>query len=107
MGLGSGFVLVVEAHGAVGTEVISVSHFGRITAFDTVLPTTGHHLASPVENQIDFFCRFVMMRKIRASRRKVLPEKAGHEVRLLESIVLSTPGTYPSSVQRRGRGTRE
>src|SRR5438445_12898593 len=101
MGLGSGFVLVVEAHGAVGTEVINVSRLGRIKAFDTVHPTTGHHLPSPVENHIDFFCPSLMMRKIRVSRRIVHAEKTGHHVRFIYRTALSTPRTHQSLVHDR------
>src|SRR6266704_3160193 len=43
MGLGSRFVLVVEAHCTVGPKVICVSCFGWIAAFDAVVSTPGHH----------------------------------------------------------------
>src|SRR5437660_2995570 len=86
VGLGTGFVLIVEPHGAVGTEVIRISRFGGITAFDAVQATTRHHFALAVHNQVDLFGSLMMMREVCASRSKVNPEETGHDICLVDCI---------------------
>src|SRR5436305_1129951 len=57
--LGSRLVLVVEAHRTVRAKVISVTRFGRITAFNAVHSAASDHLALTFENEIDFFFAIV------------------------------------------------
>ena len=51
VGLGARFVLVVEAHRAVGTKVVGVSCLGGIAAFDPVRPAAGHDFALAVHER--------------------------------------------------------
>src|SRR5215469_2845677 len=86
MRLGSRLVLVIEADRAVGAKVISVSGLGGMAALDAVHSATGHHFTVAVDNQIDLFGGFMMMRKIGAARRKVHPEEAHDDIGLIDGI---------------------
>src|SRR5271169_4449449 len=71
-------VLVVEAYRAVGPEIVGVSCFRRITAFDAVHPTASYHFALAVYHEIDFLRGRVVVRPVRSSRGKIHPEEAVH-----------------------------
>src|SRR5579864_2559734 len=101
VGLGSRFVLVVEPHGAVGPEVICVSGFGGIAAFDAVVSAPGRHFALAVEDKINFFRDFMMMRKVRAAGREVYQKKTGHDIRLIDGVTLSGAWTEQKFIENR------
>src|SRR2546423_13571896 len=107
MGLRSRLVLVVEAHGAIGAEVISVSRLGGITAFNSVQTTAGNHLTLTLDHKVDFFRSLVVMGGIRPSRSKIHPEETGHHVCLIDRVARSRPRAKQQPVEDRGRMTRD
>src|SRR5438046_1724542 len=93
MRLGSRFVLVVETHGAIWTKVISVSRFRRMAALDPVHSASRYHFTLSIYYQINFFRLFMMVRKVRTSRRKIHPKQADHDICLVDGITRSGPRT--------------
>src|SRR5580658_2052723 len=74
IGLGPGFVLVIEANCTVRAKIISVSRLRGIAAFDAVHSAARYHFSLAVDDQIDFFCCRVVVRPVRTSRSKIHPE---------------------------------
>src|SRR3954447_13759056 len=72
--LGSRLALVVKPHCAVRTKIIRISSLGGMAALDAVHSTSRDHFTFSIYNQINFFRCFMMMRKVRTSRREVHPE---------------------------------
>src|SRR5215470_9740851 len=86
-------VLIVEADGAVRTEVVRIARLGRMASLDSIHSAARHHFTLPVDHQVDFLCVLVMMGKVCASRCEVHPEQTRDHVRLVNGIPLATPRT--------------
>src|SRR2546428_9710697 len=99
--LGSRIFFVVEPDCAVGAKVICVSCLGWMAPLDAVHSATCHHFTLAIEDEINFFRRFMMMGGIRTSRREVHPEKADHDIRLIDSIARPRARTCQELVQNR------
>ena len=64
MRVGSRFVLVVEPHCAIWTEIVGVACLRPITASNSVHSASSDHVAFSVEDEIDLLGSLVVVRKI-------------------------------------------
>lgn len=96
------FVLVVKAHCAVGSKVISVACFSWMAALNAIHPAARNHFALSVNDKINFLGYFVVMREVCSARRKVHPEQTGHNVSLIDRVSLCSAWTCEKLVQNRG-----
>jgi len=90
----SRFVLIVEANRAVGAEIIRIPRFRPKSAFDSVHSASCRHFAISVHDEIDLFGGFMVVGEISATRRKVHPEKACHDISLIQGVPLSVSWPY-------------
>src|ERR1043166_9217397 len=74
-----GSVAVIEAYGAVGAKVVGIAGFGGVKTLDAVCAAPRGHLALAIEDEINFFCDFVMVREVGAGRSKIHQEEI-HDV---------------------------
>src|ERR1051326_194034 len=88
-----GFPTVIETHRGVQSEKVSVTGAAGMETLDPVIASPGHHIAVPVENQVDFFRRVVVMGEIGTIRGKLHHEEAGDNNSAIELI----PGAFPAS----------
>src|SRR5579864_231154 len=97
----SGLVLVVKTHRAVRAEVVGVSWFCWMAAFDAVRPASGNHVPLPVNDKVDFFCDLVMMGKVGAARSEIHPEQASHDVSLIDRVARGGARAHEQLVEHR------
>ena len=86
VGFGLGLVGVVEADRAVDAEKVGVAGFCGVQAFDAISAAACGHLSFAIQNQINFFGVFVMVRKIRACGGEVHEEEVGDGVGGVDAI---------------------
>src|SRR6266702_4740864 len=91
MSFRSRLVLVVKANRAVGAEIVCVSRFGGKSAFDAVDSAAGGHFPVAVQEEIDLFGCLMMMGKICPTGSEIHPEKAGHDVGLVQGVPFRVP----------------
>src|SRR5215472_14921469 len=99
MRLRPSLVLVVEANGAVLAEVIGITRFGGMAAFDAIGSAASNHIALAVDYKINLFGCLVMMRKVRAARCEVHQEQAGDHVGGIDGVALPGARTCQQLVQ--------
>ena len=81
-----GFPPVIETDRGVQPEKVSVAGAAGMKTLDPIVASSGHHVAMPVENEINFFRRVVVMRKIGPARGKLHHEEAGDDDSAIELI---------------------
>src|SRR5580692_6411199 len=103
MSIRTRLILVVEADRAIRTKIIGVSRFGRMQALNSVHSPTSGHLSLSIQDEINFFCGFVVVRKICTRGREVHQEKVGDSVGRIDTVACSRTGSDQKLVEDRLR----
>ena len=88
-----GFSPVIKADCRIQPKEPGVSGSTGMEALNPVFPSAGRDIAVPVQDQIDLFRHFVVMREIRPARRKLHQEEAGHHDAAIQPVIGALPVT--------------
>jgi hypothetical protein len=75
--VGLGFSSIVETNCGIQAEEVGIAGFAGVETFDTVFSSAGHNVSVPIEDQVNFFSRVVMVRKVCPARRELHQKQAG------------------------------
>jgi len=78
--------LVVESDRAIGAKIIGVSRLGGMPALHSIHPPARDYLSLSIQHEINLFCHFVMMGKIRPARREVHQEKVSDGIGRVDPV---------------------
>ena len=80
-----------------------VAGLRRMPAFHSIQSAASHHYTFAVQNKINFFRNFVVVREVRAPGGKIHPEKTGNHICVIDGIAVSCAWPAEQLVDNGGR----